>query len=76
MENSSDAGGGTVPAGSGTGFYVSLVVLLFADAVSLACLVSPPSLMDDVDAVQAQIARNATVLSPPFSFTLIRKLCC
>ena len=24
----------------------------------LGCIVSPPSLMDDVDAVQAQIARN------------------
>ena len=26
--------------------------------VYLGCIVSPPSLMDDVDAVQAQIARN------------------
>ena len=29
-----------------------------AGAVYLGCIVSPPSLMDDVDAVQAQIARN------------------
>ena len=29
-----------------------------AAAVFLGCIVSPPSLMDDVDAVQAQIARN------------------
>ena len=29
-----------------------------AAAVYLGCIVSPPSLMDDVDAVQAQIARN------------------
>jgi len=34
------------------------VVLLIAGAVYLGCIVSPPSLMDDVDAVQAQIARN------------------
>lgn len=35
-----------------------LVVLLVASAVYLGCIISPPSLMDDVDAVQAQIARN------------------
>jgi 4-amino-4-deoxy-L-arabinose transferase-like glycosyltransferase len=29
-----------------------------AGAVYLGCIISPPSLMDDVDAVQAQIARN------------------
>jgi 4-amino-4-deoxy-L-arabinose transferase-like glycosyltransferase len=33
-------------------------VLLVAGAIYLGCIVSPPSLMDDVDAVQAQIARN------------------
>ena len=32
--------------------------LLFAAAIYLGCILSPPSLMDDVDAVQAQIARN------------------
>jgi 4-amino-4-deoxy-L-arabinose transferase-like glycosyltransferase len=37
---------------------VYLVVLLFAAAVYLGCMISPPSLQDDVDAVQAQIARN------------------
>jgi 4-amino-4-deoxy-L-arabinose transferase-like glycosyltransferase len=37
---------------------VLLVVALFAAAVYLGCVLSPPSLMDDVDAVQAQIARN------------------
>ncbi len=31
---------------------------LIAAAIYLGCMVSPPSLMDDVDAVQAQIARN------------------
>jgi 4-amino-4-deoxy-L-arabinose transferase-like glycosyltransferase len=35
-----------------------LVVLLFAGAIYLGCVVSPPSLMDDVDAVHAQIART------------------
>src|SRR5271165_1149533 len=35
-----------------------LAVVLFAAAVYLGCIISPPSLMDDVDAVQAQIARN------------------
>jgi len=31
---------------------------LFAAAIYLGCILSPPSLMDDVDAVQAQIARH------------------
>ncbi|NYF54046.1 ArnT family glycosyltransferase [Tunturiibacter gelidoferens] len=34
------------------------LVVLFAAAVYLGCILSPPSLMDDVDAVQAQIAHN------------------
>ncbi|HXE13699.1 MAG TPA: glycosyltransferase family 39 protein [Bryobacteraceae bacterium] len=38
-------------------FYL-IAVLLFAAAIYLPSLISPPSLMDDVDAVQAQIARN------------------
>jgi 4-amino-4-deoxy-L-arabinose transferase-like glycosyltransferase len=33
-------------------------VVLAAAAIYLGCVISPPSLMDDVDAVQAQIARN------------------
>jgi 4-amino-4-deoxy-L-arabinose transferase-like glycosyltransferase len=33
-------------------------VALVAAAIYLGCIISPPSLMDDVDAVQAQIARN------------------
>src|SRR5579884_4517620 len=37
---------------------VGLAVTLVAAAIYLGCIVSPPSLMDDVDAVQAQIARN------------------
>jgi 4-amino-4-deoxy-L-arabinose transferase-like glycosyltransferase len=35
-----------------------LAVILLASAVYIGCMISPPSLMDDVDAVQAQIARN------------------
>ncbi len=35
-----------------------LIVLLIAALIYLGCVVSPPSLLDDVDAVQAQIARN------------------
>jgi 4-amino-4-deoxy-L-arabinose transferase-like glycosyltransferase len=35
-----------------------LIVLAVAAAIFLGCAVSPPHLMDDVDAVQAQIARN------------------
>jgi 4-amino-4-deoxy-L-arabinose transferase-like glycosyltransferase len=31
---------------------------MFAGLIFLGCIVSPPSLMDDVDAVQAQISRN------------------
>ena len=38
--------------------YVYIAILLFAGAIYLGCIISPPSLMDDVDAVQAQIARN------------------
>jgi 4-amino-4-deoxy-L-arabinose transferase-like glycosyltransferase len=57
MAHSNDAGSGHGPAG-GKHFYLYLAVLLIAGAVYLGCIVSPPSLMDDVDAVQAQIARN------------------
>jgi 4-amino-4-deoxy-L-arabinose transferase-like glycosyltransferase len=35
-----------------------LIVVLFAAAIYAVSCYSPPSLMDDVDAVQAQIARN------------------
>src|SRR5467141_948775 len=44
--------------GVGNRLRYRLIVLLAAAAVFLGCIVSPPSLMDDVDAVQAQIARN------------------
>src|SRR5579885_1624523 len=35
-----------------------LIVVLFAAIIFLTSIISPPRLMDDVDAVQAQIARN------------------
>jgi 4-amino-4-deoxy-L-arabinose transferase-like glycosyltransferase len=38
--------------------HAQWIVLAVAAAVFLGCIASPPSLMDDVDAVQAQIARN------------------
>jgi 4-amino-4-deoxy-L-arabinose transferase-like glycosyltransferase len=38
--------------------YVYLAVLLIAGIVYLSGILSPPSLQDDVDSVQAQIARN------------------
>ena len=56
------AGGDRQPAGKGNGYSLNfrgeIVVVLFAAAIYLGCILSPPSLMDDVDAVQAQIARN------------------
>ncbi len=42
----------------GASLKLYLLVILVASAVYLGCIISPPSLMDDVDAVQAQIARN------------------
>jgi 4-amino-4-deoxy-L-arabinose transferase-like glycosyltransferase len=43
---------------TGKNWHLYLGVVLVAAAVYLGCIISPPSLMDDVDAVQAQIARN------------------
>lgn len=39
-------------------FRVDLLVLLVSCCIFLPLVISPPHLMDDVDAVQAQIARN------------------
>src|SRR5437016_14421515 len=44
--------------GTSDRFHYPLIVLLVSAVVFLGCILSPPSLMDDVDAVQAQIARN------------------
>ena len=57
MADSNVASTGSEASASGKRSYL-LAVLLVASAVYLGCIISPPSLMDDVDAVQAQIARN------------------
>lgn len=46
------------PPHSNTNWPLYGAIALVAALVYLGCVVSPPSLMDDVDAVQAQIARN------------------
>jgi 4-amino-4-deoxy-L-arabinose transferase-like glycosyltransferase len=43
---------------AGGRLHLYLIVILFAAAVYIGCMISPPSLMDDSDAVEAQIARN------------------
>jgi 4-amino-4-deoxy-L-arabinose transferase-like glycosyltransferase len=44
-------------AGIPSRFNVYLFIALIATAIYVGCMVSPPSLMDDVDSVQAQISR-------------------
>ena len=39
-------------------WHVYFVVAAFAATIFLGCIFSPPSLMDDVDSVQSQVARN------------------
>src|ERR1700724_3671339 len=63
MEGGSSTSGGISPAGAGPGaghqiVRQQIIVAVVAALIFLGCIVSPPSLMDDVDAVQAQIARN------------------
>ncbi|MGB7230667.1 MAG: glycosyltransferase family 39 protein [Candidatus Acidiferrum sp.] len=58
MANSSGAIGGASFLDAGKNRYLYLAVLLFAGAIYLGCAVSPPSLMDDSDAVLAQAART------------------
>src|SRR5436305_8850209 len=52
------AGGGTSIRRARRGFGSAWIVVAAASLVFLVGIVSPPRLMDDVDAVQAQIARN------------------
>jgi 4-amino-4-deoxy-L-arabinose transferase-like glycosyltransferase len=52
---SDSSGAGRMP---GNRASIYLIVVLAAAAVYCGTMISPPSLMDDVDAVQAQIARN------------------
>jgi 4-amino-4-deoxy-L-arabinose transferase-like glycosyltransferase len=42
----------------GRRWFLFFLIFLIATAIYLGCAVSPPSLMDDVDAVQAQIAKT------------------
>jgi len=58
MEGGNSAGGGGGSAGKRASLRYQVIVALVAALVFVGCMVSPPSLMDDVDAVQAQIARN------------------
>ena len=58
MGNPDQSAGGVSTPDDGTRFRCYLIVLLVAAAVYAGCMISPPSLMDDVDAVQGQIARN------------------
>src|SRR3984893_9972438 len=51
-------GGASAARDSQYRFRYELIVVLVAAVVFFGCAISPPSLMDDVDAVQAQIARN------------------
>src|SRR5215467_1189004 len=59
MGNPATSTGRYPSAESNWGVY--LAVLAVASAIYVGCIVSPPALMDDVDAVQAQIARNMLV---------------
>lgn len=54
---SNNPGGLSAPSSDGN-WSLYLGVVLIAAAIYLGCILSPPSLMDDVDAVQAQIAKT------------------
>ena len=58
VEGGSGAGKGNGAGQTGSRAGYQVIVALVAVLIFLGCAVSPPSLMDDVDAVQAQIARN------------------
>jgi 4-amino-4-deoxy-L-arabinose transferase-like glycosyltransferase len=56
-DHSTISRGGASRDASGSAYF-GLIVVAVAALVFLGCIISPPSLMDDVDAVQAQISRN------------------
>src|SRR5215831_10461538 len=58
MERDHGSAAGRTTRSPYLGIRYQLIVLLVAAAVFLGTMVSPPSLQDDVDAVQAQIAHT------------------
>jgi 4-amino-4-deoxy-L-arabinose transferase-like glycosyltransferase len=58
MEHPDRRGEGNAVKDSQGRFRYELIVVLVAAVVFLGCAIGPPSLMDDVDAVHAQIART------------------
>src|ERR1035437_9820521 len=58
MEGGGSGAGGSGGASERAGLRYQIIVALVAAVIFVGSMVSPPSLMDDVDAVQAQIARN------------------
>ena len=58
MEHPDRRGEGNAVKDSKGRFRYELIVVLVSAVVFLGCAIGPPSLMDDVDAVHAQIARN------------------
>jgi 4-amino-4-deoxy-L-arabinose transferase-like glycosyltransferase len=47
-----------VPQQPSSGWHYEIVLVIVAAIVFFGCIISPPALMDDVDAVHGQIARN------------------
>ena len=58
MEGGDSAAGGSGSAGARSASLPANRRRWWRPLIFLGCIISPPSLMDDVDAVQAQIARN------------------
>jgi 4-amino-4-deoxy-L-arabinose transferase-like glycosyltransferase len=58
MANSSGDGSDAADFLTSKSWILYLIVALVAGAIYLGCIVSPPSLMDDSDAILAQAARN------------------
>jgi 4-amino-4-deoxy-L-arabinose transferase-like glycosyltransferase len=58
MENSGGVERDAAIVSASKSWLLYLIVALFAGAIYLGCIVSPPSLMDDVDATVAQMSRN------------------
>ncbi|HTZ73679.1 MAG TPA: glycosyltransferase family 39 protein [Candidatus Aquilonibacter sp.] len=58
MADSNDADLRAQTVVNGKRSHLYLIVILIASAIYLGCMIAPPYLMDDVDAVQASIARE------------------